>query len=304
MSLGTAAKYVSTSRAATALGVSVSTVKRWVDEGVLPAQKTAGGHRKLLVADVLEMARRGHLPHADLSLLVGRHQTPGNTSALAEDLYQALARGDAGRVRLLVHGSYRNGMSIESLADLAIASVMERIGLDWAAGRIDVMEEHRATQLCAAALFELKAVLEDSAVKNRPRAVGGGAEGDFSLLPSLLAQMVLLDAGWDAIDLGPNTPIASFEKALVEIRPRLMWLSVSHLPAEEEFVKQYRTFYRHAEKAGVAVAIGGRGLVESVRARILYTTHGDGLRHLAAFARALHAKPAQPQRGRPRKAPA
>ena len=34
---------------------------------------------------------------------------------------------------------------------------MRRIGLDWAADRIDVMEEHRASQLCTAALYELKA---------------------------------------------------------------------------------------------------------------------------------------------------
>lgn len=295
--------YVSTHGVALALGVSVSTVKRWVDDGVLPARRTAGGHRKLLVADVLELARREVLPHADVSRLTsprpaGREPA---TAVLANQLYGALISGDVQQVRALLHGPYRNGMSIEALADHVIEPAMKRIGLDWEAGRIDVMEEHRGSQLCAASLYELKAMLEYRAGRPCARAVGGAVEGDFSVLPSLLAQMVLLDAGWDAINLGSSTPFPTFMKAIVDLRPRLLWVSIAHVGSEEDFVAAYGKLYQLAEKSGVAVAVGGSGLTELVRSRIPYTTYGDRLGHLAAFARTLQPRPRRPRRGRPTK---
>jgi methanogenic corrinoid protein MtbC1 len=145
----------------------------------------------------------------------------------------------------------------------------------------------------------LKEDLEARAEKNRPVAVGGAPEGDPYLLPTLLAQYVLLDAGWEAVNLGPNTPLASVAKAVKELRPRLLWISVSYLENREAFIEGYKDLYRVAERQGVAVAAGGQALQESLRSAIPYTTYGDGLSHLAAFARTLHPRPKRPRRGRP-----
>ena len=108
-------------------------------------------------------------------------------------------------------------------------------------------------------------------------AVGGTPQGDPYLLATLLAQIVLLDAGWEAVNLGPNTPLASLTKAMRELRPRLVWLSVSYLEKSVEFLQAYREFYQAAEQMGVAVAVGGQALVEPIRSAMPYTTHGDGL---------------------------
>ena len=298
-------QYLSTPHAAAALGVSVSTVKRWVDEGILPAHRTAGGHRKLLRAEVLALARQGDLPRADLSALSGLSaknlETDLDTATIG--LEKALLEGRGAEVNAIIRRIYSSGVAIEDLADRVIAPALAMVGHDWEAGKIDVWQEHRGTQLCAAALYDLKEHLEARAEKKRPMAIGGAPEGDPYLLPTLLAQYVLLDAGWEAVNLGPNTPLTSLAKAVKELQPRLLWISVTYLDNPAAFMESYKELYRVAERQGVAVAAGGRALQESLRSAIPYTTYGDGLTHLAAFARTLHPRPKRPPRGRPPSGP-
>ncbi|MDO9142588.1 MAG: response regulator [Methylobacter sp.] len=49
-------KFFSTREAASQLGVALSTVQAWVESGVLPAWKTAGGHRRIAI-DAIEAMR-------------------------------------------------------------------------------------------------------------------------------------------------------------------------------------------------------------------------------------------------------
>ncbi len=296
-------RYLSSVQAAEALGVSVSTVKRWVDEGVLPAHKTAGGHRKLPCAEVLALARQGALPHGDLAAasLVSSADHQVDTETTAAALIEALLCGRGTEVTALIRRAYLSGMALETLADGVVAPAMAQVGHEWQTGSLDVWQEHRATQLCTAALYELKDELETRAERNRPIAVGGAPEGDPYLLATLLAQLVLLDAGWEAVNLGPNTPLASLAKSVGELRPRLLWMSVSYLEDSADFLARYKELYRIAERQNVAVAVGGQALTEPLRSAIPYTTHGDGMSHLAAFVRTIHPRRKPPRRGRPPK---
>ncbi len=96
MHQGDETQYISTRQAADALGVSISTVKRWVDDGILPAHRTAGGHRKLLRAEVLALARQGALPNSDLTglFVASLRDEPLDLATIASALFAAVLNGD------------------------------------------------------------------------------------------------------------------------------------------------------------------------------------------------------------------
>ena len=288
-------RYVSTAQVSKALGVSVTTIKRWVDEKILPAHRTLGGHRKLLMTDVLRLVREGNLPKADLVQLMPKP----DSGELLRQLIAASEAVDPELIRNLILGAYQNGLSFETLADEVLAPALRHIGHGWANGEITVLQEHRVTQACVAALYQLQAILGENAEPNRPVALGGAPENDHYLMPTLLAKLTLLDAGWDAINLGPHTPFSAFESAVNKLKPVLVWISATNLVDPDKFAEEYTEFYRFAEGKGVAVALGGSGLSESLRAGLPYTSFGDGLIHFLAFAKTLHKRAGVPKRGRP-----
>lgn len=292
--------FLSTVQVAKAAGVSVSTIKRWVDDGILPAHRTAGGHRKLVLADVLRLTREGALPPSDLGQLVPASRKESNDpDRFCEQLIEAAKEIDDARIRSVIRAAYQSGITVETLADRVISPTMAFVGRQWQHEKMDVGGEHRVTGAVVAALFELQGQVAANAAKDRPVAVGGAPEGDHYILPSLLAKLTLVEAGWDAVNVGPNTPTSAFLKLFEEVRPKLIWLSVSHVGNAETFEKEYLRLYREAHAHGIPVAIGGRALTEEMRSRLPYTTFGDGLAQLADFARSLCPPAKRPKRGRP-----
>lgn len=272
-------RYLGTREAAEMLSVGESTVKRWVDQGILPAERTAGRHRKIRLEDLLRITRERGLP-------IRKTVTGQDVEGLAARLHAALAEGSHEQAHSLLREARLCGMSMAEVGDRLISPVMARIGHGWATGSLDVYEEHRASQACLSALEGLRLGLPRPP-EGAPLALGGGPPGDPYLLANLLADLCLTEEGWAVENIGPNTPWPSLGKAVRARKPRLIWISCSYLPDPKAFLAGYATLHAEAVRAGAALAVGGRALTEDVRSHMGYSHHGDRLANLVEFARGL-----------------
>jgi excisionase family DNA binding protein len=266
---------------AAAIGVSESSLKRWVDEGRVRATRTEGGHRRISMADAIRFIREGRHPVVRPDLL-GLPRLPRAEIREAGALYQHLRAGDAAATRALLLARYLEGESVAAICDGPIREALEPIGELWKDSAEGIFIEHRASDLCLQTLAELRATLV--APPGAPVAIGCAPSGDSHMLPSFMAATVLTAAGLAATNLGADLPAAALDAAIAHHQPALIWISVSMPIAADAGGALARLLDRAAARC--AVIVGGRhaGTLPVTAPRV---RRASTMTELDALARAL-----------------
>ena len=149
--------YLKTQTVAEALGLSVSTIKRWVDSGTIHAVRTAGKHRLIPRSEAIRMAHELGLDGTEIRKLAGI--SSGDPTSVTEEtcdwLCHMLKDGQVQQAKSLIQSIYLSGCGAVTLADQLIRPVMARIGHGWMVGALDVYQEHQASHIVASTLLEL-----------------------------------------------------------------------------------------------------------------------------------------------------
>ena len=131
-------------------------------------------------------------------------------------------------------------------------------------GRLQVGEEHMATQVVLEALFRLRLSRESTSVppegpvEKKPVAVLGAMEGDYHDLGAQAARAILELEGWKVYYLGPNVPVEDFaavQQAQVADLVCISFSTKNTLPDVQRAVRGLGEFYRPG--APYALALGG-----------------------------------------------
>lgn len=291
-------KILTPKQVARAIGVSESSIKRWCDRGLIPTARTAGKHRRLGISDVLQFVRATgqELVHPEvLGLPATTGQGPRVLDRAQEQFRQAIVEGDEAQARAIVFDIFLADHSISAICDHVMADAFHDIGDLWECGSVEVYQERRGCEICLHVLHELRLAVPEAA-STAPLAMGGTPAGDVYHLPTTMVELVLRENGWQAVSLGSGLPFATIRAALEEHQPRIFWLSVSHLPDEEAFVRNFNAL-QESITSQTALVVGGRALHADLRRNLHYTAFCDNLHQLESFASTLQTTPSPVDHG-------
>ncbi len=284
--------HFSPKQAAQALGVSESSVKRWCDSGAVQVLRTAGGHRRISRQSLDKLLAQGGIAELADTVSSGFGTSPELAlmpAGASLDEYRiefrlALRLGLGCRCRQLLHSLIASGYSRFGAADALVADAMHQFGHLWEQGDLAVYQERRACGICLGLIHELRQTITVS--ETGPVAIGGAPRGDIYQLPSQLVELALCERGWRATSLGCNLPIDTFADAVQEYSPRLLWMSLSVVECESEFVTEFNQL-ADSLAGKTAFVIGGRAANDELRPQLRYTAHCDSLQQLCDLAQAI-----------------
>jgi excisionase family DNA binding protein len=232
---------VSAGEAARRLGVAPATIQRWVDDGLLHAERTPGGHRRIYVTE--------------LRRLIAANRSAEIAGPLA-DWLDILLSGNAARVKATLVASRQKTGNWADTADEVVAAIAE-IGRSWEAGACHVFEEHAATEALRRATASC--IAEMPCADDGPRAVLITVEEERHTLGLSLAELVLGEAGWRPIFIGEGPPAAELKSVVTKFNPKLLVVSASEASPASAVVHYETALVEAVANTGVQLVLGGGG---------------------------------------------
>lgn len=264
--------------AASRLGVHYMTVYRYIRTGRLPAVKAAGSWR-VRQAD-LDRLRRG-APGAG----AGTGGRGPRRAQAASRMLDRLVAGDEVGAWSVTESALASGATPTEIHLEVLAPALRVIGERWAAGELEVGEEHRASVVARHVLSRLGPRFNRPGRK-RGVIVLGAVAGERHEIPGAMVADQLRGAGFEVVDLGADTPAASFVAAAGRLEPVCVLLAVTgsgHRRAVAEAVGGLRA------TTGTTVLVGGAAVPDERTAAALGSERWTGrdARQVVAVVEAL-----------------
>jgi excisionase family DNA binding protein len=277
-------QYLSPAEFAETLGLSVSTLKRWTDKGILKVERTAGGHRRISMNEALRFVRESGLrPVMPHRLGMGEAGIGDAGADPSRRVSELLLAGACEEARRFLVSAFAAGEDPATIGDRWLQPAFEQLGELWKHGEEGIAVEHRATEAVLRAVSEMRARVEPA--ETAPIAIGGAVSGDPYLLPTALVALVLAVNGFRSANLGATMPAVALLTVVERMRPRLVWMSVSTADAEGARRGAIEDATARIGKLGAVVAIGGRVAPERIPGAVVCRDLGA----LAALAKGLLA---------------
>jgi MerR family transcriptional regulator, light-induced transcriptional regulator len=282
---------LSTQEVAAMLDVTETTIKRWADDALLACVRTAGGHRKFLLSDIVNFADAngyavgGATPPEASGEEAERLQVGVLTKnyPLVASVFQSEAlRADRRRILQFLLYLQKQRVPFAVIVDDVVRPAFVAIGQLWGEGGISIAEEHAASQATMEAMILLSAELHHKR-SNGLTALCACPGADLHELGIRAIAYALECEGWKVHFIGGNAPADTILERIGSVEADLLCLSMSGAKPEADLGEMVRRMVDRARASGGKVMAGGRHtealVAEGVEFDCVAQSVGEALRY-------------------------
>lgn len=212
---------------AQALAVSEASIKRWVDKGLMKAEKTSGGHRKISLLSLQQYLKENNKELVNPEVVdsgISAVRKSGKMDEAKDLFFQALLQCDGKVLRAVPYDLFLAGMNLESI----FKDVLQEALIKWEQahekGDLDDFQFKRSEQSLQGVLYFLGSLLplpEESA----KYALVGALEGTQMNLAHM-EELTLREQGWRTEFLGGDLNEEGYLRAVKLLKPNHLSLAL------------------------------------------------------------------------------
>ncbi len=251
-------------------GLSSDVVRVWERRYGFPMPvRLPSGHRRYRTEDlhrlrlIAEAVASGHRPSAAVRSSSAQLQTmvlknsSSEPSLILDELMLATENANSEKIKnLLAEALFQKGL--RDFVMHTIAPLLERVGIAWAEGRLDIHHEKLLTEVLEDLLRKLRNELDQQAKGPLEVVLVTTLPGERHRLGLLMAALIYTSKGYKTEVLGMDVPVANIAKAARQVGARKVAVSLSILTAGESIRRLLRDLQERLPQ-GCGLVVGGQG---------------------------------------------
>lgn len=260
-------EYLNSFEIAKMLGVNVSTVKRWTEDGSLDCHKTAGGHRKFLMSDLVNFLAINEKKKARIDLFPLKSQEDLETSLaivkkdyakLIELVLKQALTSQRQQVQQVMNGLYLARVPLYEIYDQLLAPVMHRIGALWLDKKVTIIEEHFATQTIRDSIMRLQGIVRFPEQKIGT-AVCLSLSTELHDIALKMVDHILEERGFKVLFSGQLTPYYGIDAVYENFAVDRVYIASTYVENTMLANFEMEQIINFSLKKGVKIFVGGPG---------------------------------------------
>ena len=267
-------RYLNSKQVADIIGVNISTLKRWTDNGTLGCDKTAGGHRKFTMNHIRDYYKNNPDANNNTDLKIEdirQKQLFGliqkrNFKKLAEKLAQSSLEAEETTVSNIINGLYMNGVPVADLFDYVVDVAGHIIESQLNNNEIVHTEAYVSRQLLTRVVDGLCSEMPNGKF-NGKSGMCVNFEDNLPDIGVVMSEVVLRHNGYNVFNTGSHAELGDLLSVIQKKKIDIVLFYLCNLQCcnavvvenIEETKEHIKEIVKVAKKINVKVLFGGEG---------------------------------------------